>query len=325
MPGSLTLKQVRDQIARGEVEPLYLVTGDDDAEMSALAAALADSVEEELRAFNVQRFYGTDSGTTVAGVLDAAGTFPLLTSRRVVLLMQAQVLLTSRKVKAAEAAEAEEEAAEGEPAAASKVTDLTLLKDYAERPYAHAVVALFGTGLQRQFGALAKRAAVVACEAPLDALAALEREYGIRFDGAARQVLRERAGEDVARLRDDVERVALYAAGRTEIGADQVKAVVSRPDAARGAKLLWMEVANHRTAAALKELRLELAEGNKPGIYYMILGLLRSAAERNAGPRALPRVLDLLLRTDLALKSTGGDPQVLLERLVVELCATGRD
>jgi len=27
-----------------------------------------------------------------------------------------------------------------------------------------------------------------------------------------------------------------------------------------------------------------------------------------------------LLRTDLALKSSGGEPQVLLERLVVELC-----
>jgi DNA polymerase III subunit delta len=322
MPGSLTPKQVRDQIARGEVEPLYLVTGDDDAGMSALASALADSVEEELRAFNVQRFYGTDSGTTVAGVLDAAGTFPLLTSRRVVLLMQAQVLFTGRKARTPAAADSEEEAEEADVTGAGKGSGLSLLKDYAERPYAHAVVALFGHGLHRQFGALSKRAAVVACEAPLDALAALEKEYGIRFDGPARQALRDRAGEDVARLRDDVERVALYAAGRTEIGADQVKAVVSRPDAARGAKQLWAEVANHKTAAALKELRLELAEGASP---YMLLGLLRSAVERNAAPRGLPRALDVLLRTDLAIKTSGGDPQVLLERLVVELCATGRD
>jgi DNA polymerase III delta subunit len=101
-----------------------------------------------------------------------------------------------------------------------------------------------------------------------------------------------------------------------------VKAVVSRPDAARGGKLLWAEVANHKMVAALKELRLELAEGASP---YMLLGLLRSAVERNAGPRGLPRALDVLLRTDLAIKTSGGDPQVLLERLVVELCATGRD
>ena len=322
MPGSFTPKHVREQIAKGELEPLYLVTGDDDAEMGALATALSESVEEELRAFNVQRFYGTDSGTTLAGVLDAAGTFPLLTSRRVVLLMQAQVLLTGKRGGAAAAAESEDEAEETGGSGFGKGSGLSLLKDYAERPYAHAVVALFGRGLQRQFGALAKRAAVVTCDAPFDALAALEREYGVKFDARARQVLGERAGGDVARLRDDVERVALYAAGRTEIGVEQVKEVVSRPDAARGAKQLWSDVANHQAAAALKELRLELAEGASP---YMVLGLLRSAVERSAAPRELPRALDVLLRTDLALKTSSGDPQVLLERLIVELCAAGRD
>ncbi len=197
-----------------------------------------------------------------------------------------------------------------------------MLKDYAERPYAHAVVALFGHGLQRQFGALAKRAAVVACDASVDVLVALEREHGVRFDARARQALRDRSGGDVARLRDDVERVALYAAGRTEIGAEQVLEVVSRQEAARGAKQLWAEVADHRTAAALKELRLEMAEAASP---YMLLGLLRSAVERSTAPRDLPRALDALLRTDLSLKTSGGDPQVLLERLVVELCALGRD
>jgi DNA polymerase-3 subunit delta len=320
MPGSLTPKQVREQIARGELEPLYLVTGDDDAEMSALASALADSVEEELRAFNVQRFYGTDSDTTVAEVLDAAGTFPLLTSRRVVLLMQAQVLLTGKKTKAA-AANADEAAEEAEVTGAGKGSELSLLKEYAERPYAHAVVALFGRGLQRSFTALAKRAAVVTCTAPADILSTLEREHGVRFDEGARRLLGERAGDDVAKLRGEVERVALYAAGRTEIGVEQVRAIVAKPIAVGGWTLSNC-VQDRRTADALRELRLELAEGASP---YMLLGLLRSAAERSAGPRGLPRALDVLLRTDLAIKTSGGDPQVLLERLVVELCATGRD
>lgn len=321
MPGTLTPKQVRDQLARGELEPLYLVTGDDAAEMSALASALADSVEEELRAFNVQRFYGTDSGTTLAGVLDAAGTFPLLTSRRVVLLMQAQVLLAGRKGGNAAAAESDDEAEETGGTVAGKVSGLSLLKEYAERPYAHAVVALFGHGMQRSFTALAKRAAVVTCNAPGDILATLEREHGVRFDEGARRLLRDRAGDDVAKLRGEVERVALYAAGRTEIGVEQVRAIVAKPVAAGGWTLSNC-VQDRRMADALRELRLLLAEGASP---YMLLGLLRSAAERSAGPRGLPRALDVLLRTDLAIKSSGGDPQVLLERLVVELCATGRD
>jgi DNA polymerase III delta subunit len=53
----------------------------------------------------------------------------------------------------------------------------------------------------------------------------------------------------------------------------------------------------------------------------MVLGQLRVAAERL--PKARVRAaVDALFRTDLALKSSGGDPRILLERLVVELCAT---
>jgi DNA polymerase III delta subunit len=36
--------------------------------------------------------------------------------------------------------------------------------------------------------------------------------------------------------------------------------------------------------------------------------------------RRVPAAIDALFRTDLELKSSGGDPRVLLERLVVELC-----
>ena len=37
-----------------------------------------------------------------------------------------------------------------------------------------------------------------------------------------------------------------------------------------------------------------------------------------------PAAVDALFRTDLDLKTSGGDPRVLLERLVVELCASNR-
>ena len=56
---------------------------------------------------------------------------------------------------------------------------------------------------------------------------------------------------------------------------------------------------------------------------FMMLGLLRSVVERTVAPRDMPGGRDALLRTDLALKTSGGDPRVLLERLIVELCATG--
>jgi DNA polymerase III delta subunit len=320
MPGHLTPAAARAQIAAGAIEPLYLVTGDDEAEMSAIGTALAESVDEEFRAFNVQRFYANDAGSTIAAVLDAAGTFPLLAPRRVVLLLQAEKALVARKAKHADRDEPlpDEEA---EEEGGSRTGQLALLKAYAARPHPHASVALIGAGLQRTFDALAKQAAVVVCEASADVIRTLEVEHGVRFDRDAADLLRQMAGADVARLRADVERVVLYAAGRKAISREQVAEVIGRT-AAAGGKKLWNEVAGRRTAAALKELGLELAEGAVP---FMVLGLLRSVVERTVAARDLPRALEALLRTDLALKTSAGDPRVLLERLVVEVCATGKD
>ena len=41
-------------------------------------------------------------------------------------------------------------------------------------------------------------------------------------------------------------------------------------------------------------------------------------------PADVRPAVDALFRTDLDLKQSGGDPRVLLERLVVELCAGKR-
>jgi DNA polymerase III delta subunit len=180
---------------------------------------------------------------------------------------------------------------------------------------------VIGLGLERTFDALATQAAVVICEASSDVIRRLEAEYGVGFDRDAADLLRQMAGADVGRLRADVERVLLYAAGRTTVSREQVQEVIGR-SASAGGKKLWTEVAERRTSAALRELELELAEGAVP---FMVLGLLRSVVERTVAPRDVTRAMDTLLRTDLALKTSGGDPRVLLERLVVELCGTGRD
>ena len=49
------------------------------------------------------------------------------------------------------------------------------------------------------------------------------------------------------------------------------------------------------------------------------MGQLRWVAEKMPSAR-LKEAIEAVFRTDLALKSSGGDPKVLLERLVVELC-----
>ena len=56
-----------------------------------------------------------------------------------------------------------------------------------------------------------------------------------------------------------------------------------------------------------------------------ILGQLGLAGAREVSGRSRRRAcapaVDALFRTDLDLKRSAGDPRVLLERLVVELCA----
>jgi DNA polymerase III delta subunit len=53
----------------------------------------------------------------------------------------------------------------------------------------------------------------------------------------------------------------------------------------------------------------------------MVLGQLAwFVREKLADPRRIAAAIDALFRTDVDLKSSAGDPRVLLERLVVELC-----
>jgi len=71
---------------------------------------------------------------------------------------------------------------------------------------------------------------------------------------------------------------------------------------------------------ALRELGLAFESGD---VAVKILGQIRIAAEKLSGPRLRP-AMDALFRTDIALKSSGGDARILLERLVVEMCPEGR-
>ena len=52
--------------------------------MSRLAGDIAGLVEEELRAFNVERVYATDRTVNAASIVEAARLLPMMASHRVV-------------------------------------------------------------------------------------------------------------------------------------------------------------------------------------------------------------------------------------------------
>jgi DNA polymerase-3 subunit delta len=323
---------VRAAVARRNPAPVYLILGDDDAETSRLAADLASLVEDELRAFNVDRLYAGDKGTSPMTIVEASRMLPMMGDRRVVVVLRAERILKPKRRKA----EAEDEdGAEGEPA-----TDLDALTSYVQAPVPSTTLVLVASDVdktRRAGKALYKHAAVVECwglkneKNPrfTDFRAAARKaeemvrrtvaEAGQQIEPAAAKLVAERAGVDIIRLRGDVERLMLYTTGKPKITLADAQEVVSA-EAAQDDWAVTNAIASRNPAEALRQLSLAMDAGAVP---YMILGQLGWFVRDklpNVDPRRVPPAVDALFRADLDLKSSGGDAKVLLERLVVELC-----
>ncbi len=321
MAGSLKPAAARAHIATGALDPLYLVLGDDQVEKTGLVAAFDEAIEPDLRAFNVERLYGGE--IQVQALLDSARILPLLAPRRVIIVMQADRLFVPKR---------QSEQAE---------RDLEALEGYVKSPEPAATIVFVADAFDRRrklSKALLQHAVVVECGGLADEVEAVQwiraraAEQSMTIEPAAARLLVERAGLDAARLRAEIERVCLFAAGRKTVTAADVMEVAG----AATSQDDWAMVNAMRDGAAghaLRELALLLDAGAMP---FVILGQIRSFVERahlqpydrGRGRSGRPpmtvdqqkRAFDALLRTDLALKTSAGDPQVLLERLIVELC-----
>ncbi|HJR60542.1 MAG TPA: hypothetical protein VJ813_14120 [Vicinamibacterales bacterium] len=332
MPAA-TPAAVRQQISQAQPDPIYLIVGDDEAEMSQVTAAISGLVEDELRAFNLERLYANDKGVSPSAIVQAARTLPMLGDRRVVVVLRAERILKPKR--RGKAGEAEEEAgAEDEPA-----SDLDALEDYVKRPEPLTTLVLVAADVDRQrkiYKALQKHAAIVECWGlrgtrdnradPRDVARAAEALVKQAVMGALQQIepaasrlVATRAGADIGRLRADVERLLLYTAGKPKITLQDAQEVVSG-ETAQDDWAVTNAIGRGDAADALRHIALALESG---GVSYQILGQLAwFVRERlaTADPKRVAAAVEALFRTDLELKSSGGDPRVLLERLVVDLC-----
>ena len=141
------------------------------------------------------------------------------------------------------------------------------------------------------------------------------------FGPDAGQALIERAGLDIVRLRAAFDRVVLYELGQESISVDDVRQSVSAGLEQQADFGIANAIRSNDVRDALKQLGLALEGGAAP---FLVLGQLRVAAERLPASRIRPAI-DAVFRTDEALKSSGGDARILLERLVVELCEPPRN
>jgi DNA polymerase-3 subunit delta len=301
----LAASALRKHISSGETAPLYALVGGDEMEKSAVASEFAEMVDEGLRAFNVERLYGGE--IKMGDLLGAANTLPMMVPRRVVIVHEAEKLfIPKRESKATE-------------------EELQRLEEFLLAP-AETTTVVFVCGpldnRRRVVKRLMSLAQIVNCGI-IDNEADAEQWVKVRaardripLDPAAPRALVARTGLDVVRLRAGLERVGLYAMGQTTITADDVRQAVSAGPEAYTDFGIKNAILRNDVREALREVGRSLDAGMVP---VFILGQLRFAAQQLPSPRVKPAV-EAVFRTDIALKSSAGDPRTLIERLVVEMC-----
>jgi DNA polymerase III subunit delta len=169
---------------------------------------------------------------------------------------------------------------------------------------------------------LLSKAVVVECTGPRDAMEAAKwvkdqvAQQGMAIDARAARLVADRIGPDVSRLRSDVERLVLYAARNAAITEADVKEIVASA-ATQDDWAVTRAIERGSARDALRELAVMMEGGAVP---YMILGQLAWFVRTKVPPQKVGSAVEAVFRTDLAIKTSAGDPRALLERLVVELC-----
>jgi len=338
VPG-LSIEALRSQIHARQLAPVYLLFGDDVTQMERLVDAIEATVDEADRPFAVERVYAGEEGGSPLDAAAAANVFPMLGDRRIVIVLRAERFLKPRRAgKAGDGGDAGDADSPDEESEAGAI-DTAPLEAYLEKPSPSSVLVFVAAAIDRSrrlTKRLIEKAAVVECsgivkadgrgrrEVQGDKLAEIRREIaaaGRTMEARAFDLLVERSGGEVSKLRGDVERLVLFTEGQTSISRGDVEEIVTVATLVDDWGVV-NAIGDGDAGRALREVGLRFDRGDSP---HQLVGQLRwwvSARLAPAAPDRAVAAIDALLRTDLALKSSGGDPRVLVERLVVEL--TGR-
>lgn len=323
-----TPTDVRRQIKAGSTGPLYLLEGDDLQSRHDLALEFASVVDEGLQAFNVESFYANESTNAsgrdglIGAILSTARTLPMMAPRRVIVVHEAERLLSPKRGKD------DDDPPELDlgPKKKRGSTPVEELEAYFEKPEPMTTLIFVAGGLdgnRRLVKLLRRHGESVDCgslatsqDAAIWIRKRLEKDE-LTIDAKALVLLLETTGLSLGRIRAEIEKLVLYAAGESAITPNHVRDLVmpqNEPgeDFALG-KAIW----NNDAAGALREIAAQIDAGAQPP---MILGQIRAAAIRQRPDTRVKRGLDAIFRTDLAIKSSAGAPRFLLECLVVEIC-----
>ena len=326
-----SVAEIRKQIKSGKTGPLYLLEGDDLQSRHDLALEFASIVDEGLQAFNVQSFYANEATNAsardqlIGQILSNARTLPMMAPRRVIVVHEADRLLAPKRAKDDDEGGEVEVSKKGKRAPAA--TPAEELEAYIENPETMTTLVFVSgplDGNRRVVKLLRKHADVVDCgtlhdprEAAIWITKRLEKDE-LAIEPKAITLLLGSTGLTLGRIRPEIEKLILYAAGESTITVAHVREVVIPTEESEDVFALMDAVKESNAPRALREVSALINEGVQPPV---ILGQLRAAAIRLRPDSRVKSSLEAVFRTDVAIKSSAGTPQHLLECLVVELCA----
>lgn len=331
---ALSVPALRKQIAERRLAPIYLFVGEDVKLAGQMLDAIESVVDAADRPFAVERVYVGEAGGSPLEIVASVQAMPMLGDRRIVTVMRAERLLKPKR--GSKAAAREDEDGGGEDEGESESVDAEPLEAYFASPAPSSTLVFVASDVdrgRRLTKRLLQAAAVVEFGgfegadrgAQGDAGRLLREEVaaaGKRIDAEAGRLMLERSGGDVTKLRGNIERLLLFTEGRPRITAHDVLEVVADDSGVEDDWAVVDAIAEGDPARALVETGKRFDRGDSP---HQLVGQLRWWVSTRLAPAAPARVkpaLDAVLRTDLALKSSGGDARVLVERLVVELTGT---
>jgi DNA polymerase-3 subunit delta len=325
-------EEFEHEVSKGVIGPLYYVYGDEPYLVErGVRLLLSRAVSEELRDFNLSIFYGNE----VKGdeVVEAAQTLPMFAERRVVLVRKGSALSAAA---------------------------LESLAGYVQDPAPSTCLIFQGEKIDQRkkfFLELKKRNGLVEYrrlyENQLGPFIRNEAvAYGKKFEPAAQEMLVHLVGNNLQELATQIEKAATYVGDRGAVTIDDIRQIISdtKVDSvfdlanALGEKdlvkslrtlhtilrdgeaplmLLAMITRHFRQLRLVKELlekKVPAAEiGKAAGINpYFVKGVIDQAKCYRLAE--FIAVFEALYATDLALKSSGGRPFDLMERLVLTLC-----
>lgn len=186
---ALSFPQLRKMIKAGNISPVYLLHGEEGYFIDELVKDFENILPEEERDFNMYTLYGPE--TTPEAVMELCRQFPMMAERQVVILKEAQSM---------------------------RADQLNKFHNYASRPNPTTVLVLACRGAAAKGKELlseVKKNGIVFESKKiternlLPAISDLVKEKNLNIEAKALSMLRDYIGADMARLYNEIDKLAL--------------------------------------------------------------------------------------------------------------------